>query len=297
MPTMAGEIACVAAVGFNHFVLSDDRDRYREAFQHFMDSERIDLMVEQRRLPCLTGERRDVSAVAVVLLDLAELTASRREDPEVLVEVLGLYRDRISSSLIDAGGCIGRHSGSSITSVFGAPLSDARHPFSAGLGAIAVARAVEQLHEELESKDLPALRVGIGLRSRTMLVANVGGERFTEYTAIGGEMDLTLELARANADRDSVVLVDAETADRLRVGFEIEERGIVSFGDIEEEVFEIVRSKPRSARSRRGFGLAWERARRPLRSILPSVSRSVVGVASPHDPPESKPAPREERHT
>jgi adenylate cyclase len=249
MPTMAGEIACFAAVAFNRVFLSGDRDHYREVFGHVMEPDRVDLLSEQRRLPSLRGEQREVTAIAVVLLDLPSVAASRRETPQAIADVLGLYRNAITSALLRAGGCIGRHSGRTLTCLFGAPLAEPQHAVRACRAALAVRHAVEDLGQTLRRNDLPELRIGIGVRSGAMFVGNLGTDHLLEYTAIGRGMDLTIQVAKANERFASVVLLDGDTAELVQSEFDLQPRGEVQFDDDVEKVTELIaaRAAPESA--------------------------------------------------
>lgn len=211
LPTYAGEIASFVGIVANHFFANKERERLKEAFAHYLSPQLVEKLVEQKELPKLGGESREVTALVTDIEDFAGISARYRDEPHKLTQLLNRYLTRVSEVLLRHGACLDKYMGDSVVVIFGAPLSDAGHALHACQAAIAVREAVVQLNVELEREGLVPVKNRIGMNSDLMFVGNVGSEVLVDYTAIGEGMNLAHRVERANGIYGTQLTIGPQT--------------------------------------------------------------------------------------
>ena len=136
--------------------------------------------------------RTKTSEVTILLSDLRGFTAMAEQFPAAsVVEMLNLYFSKMSEIIVtDHGGMIDKFIGDSIMVIFGARTSRSDAIERALSCAVHMQIAMDEVNRENESLDLPALYMGIGINTGTVITGKVGSNLHSEYTVIGDEVNL-----------------------------------------------------------------------------------------------------------
>ncbi|WP_225411613.1 adenylate/guanylate cyclase domain-containing protein [Stigmatella hybrida] len=223
MPTVAGLLASLGAVAANHLFANREAAFIRQAFSRYMEPKLIEQMIEENQLPRLDGEEREITAFFSDIRGFSTFSERFREDPRALVRVLNMYLTRVSSSLLNEGGCLDKYIGDAVVCLFGAPINHADHAVRACRGALRVKAEVEQLREEFRQQGLPDVYTRIGLNSAKLFVGNFGSEQLFDYTAIGDGMNLAARLEGANKAYGSLIMIGPSTYARAQHAIEVRE--------------------------------------------------------------------------
>jgi adenylate cyclase len=78
--------------------------------------------------------------------------------------------------------------------LFGAPLNFADHADRALRAALEMVAALEELNQKWSQRGLPAIDLGIGVNSDTVVAGNMGSESRLNYTVIGDGVNLAFRL-------------------------------------------------------------------------------------------------------
>jgi adenylate cyclase len=121
------------------------------------------------------------------------------------------------------GGMVNKFTGDGFLVVFGAPLPlDARHNAEAAMSAAReIQLAVDRLLVELKQKDLPPIRLRIGISSGPVITGSMGGSSRMEYAVLGDAVNISARLEALNKERrsnDCRVLLSSATKDLLEEG-------------------------------------------------------------------------------
>ncbi len=216
MPMLAGELASIATTAFHRFLGEKEREKLRDLFKSYMEPHLVDMLVEQRKLPQLHGEHREVTAYFSDIKGFSSISEQLKEEPQKLVALLNRYFNTVTPVLKHHGACIDKYIGDAVVAIFGAPMDQPAHAVAACRAALAVQRAVAALNEKLKAEGLPEVATRIGLNTDTMLVANVGSDDLLDYTAIGDGMNLASRLEGTNKAYDTRVLIGPSTFEMAR---------------------------------------------------------------------------------
>ncbi|QSQ11344.1 CHASE2 domain-containing protein [Myxococcus landrumensis] len=223
LPAMAGLLASVTAVAFNHLVANRETEFVRTAFSRFMEPKLVEQMISERKLPRLDGENVEISAFFSDIRGFSTFSERFKEDPRSLVRILNTYLTRVSGALLKEGGCLDKYIGDAVVCLFGAPMRQDDHAVRACRGALAAKAEVDKLREEFRVKGLPDVYTRIGVNSAVNFVGNFGSEQLFSYTAIGDGMNLAARLEGANKAYGSVIMIGPRTYELAREHIEVRE--------------------------------------------------------------------------
>ncbi|MCP3100996.1 CHASE2 domain-containing protein [Myxococcus sp. K15C18031901] len=223
LPAMAGVLASVTAVAFNHLVANKETEFIRAAFSRFMEPKLVQQMISQRQLPRLDGENVEISAFFSDIRGFSTFSERFKEDPRKLVRILNTYLTRVSGALLKEGGCLDKYIGDAVVCLFGAPMRQDDHAVRACRGALAAKAEVDRLREEFRAQGLPDVYTRIGVNSAVNFVGNFGSEQLFSYTAIGDGMNLAARLEGANKAYGSVIMIGPRTYELAKDAIEVRE--------------------------------------------------------------------------
>src|SRR5438552_1884615 len=104
--------------------------------------------------------------VTILFSDVAGSTAlGERLDPESLREVMGRYFAVMSTAIERHGGTVEKFIGDAVMAVFGLPRADEDDALRAVRAALDMQRAVERMNVALEARQVPELRIRIGINT------------------------------------------------------------------------------------------------------------------------------------
>jgi adenylate cyclase len=223
VPAASALLASMGAMVSNHLFANREAMFIRQAFSRYMEPRLIEQMIEERQLPRLDGEEREITAFFSDIRGFSGFSERFREDPRALVSVLNQYLTRVSSALLREGGCLDKYIGDAVVCLFGAPINHTDHAVRACRGALAVQAEVEALRAEFRKQGLPDVYTRIGLNTARLFVGNFGSEQLFDYTAMGDGMNLAARLEGANKAYGSLIMIGPHTYELAKDSIEVRE--------------------------------------------------------------------------
>ena len=156
----------------------------------------------------LGGEEREAS---ILFSDIVGFTAlAERLPPAELLDLLNRYLTRISADIEGEGGVIDKYIGDAVMALFGAPLARADHAERAVRSALAMAASIREMN--LTAPDgVPAVGLGVGINSGTVVAGNMGSRTRLNYTVIGDAVNLASRLEGLTRRYRVPIIVSGET--------------------------------------------------------------------------------------
>ena len=143
--------------------------------------------------------------------------------PTELLDWLNIGMEKFVDIINRHGGMVNKFTGDGFLAVFGAPLPlDARLNAEAAVcAAREIQLAITTMLVELKQKDLPPIRLRIGICSGPVITGSMGGSARMEYAVIGDAVNVSARLESLSKERmtnDCRVLLSSETKDLLEEG-------------------------------------------------------------------------------
>jgi class 3 adenylate cyclase len=169
----------------------------------------------------VAGERKFVTVLFADMVD--STTIGEQLDPEQVAEIMNGAFAFLNASVTKYGGTVARLLGDAIVAFFGAPVAhedDAERAVRAGLDIQAAAREYAEAVKRDYGVDF---KVRIGINTGLAVLAAVGDEIKTEYTAMGDTTNVAARMQ--SAAKPGSVLISADTSHLVKQLFEVKPRG------------------------------------------------------------------------
>ena len=169
----------------------------------------------------VAGERKFVTVLFADMVD--STTMGEQLDPGQVAEIMNGAFAFLNASVTKYGGTVARLLGDAIVAFFGAPVAhedDAERTVRAGLDIQAAAREYAEAVKRDYGVDF---KVRIGINTGLAVLAAVGDEIKTEYTAMGDTTNVAARMQ--SAAKPGSVLISADTYHLVKQLFEVKPRG------------------------------------------------------------------------
>jgi len=160
----------------------------RDTFGRYLSKKVVDEILESPNGQEIGGHRKTAT---IMMSDLRGFTSlSETRDPEDMVRLLNRYLERMSKVIMEYDGMIDEFIGDAILTVFGVPDEHDDDPLRAVACALAMQNALIELNNELMREGYPALEMGIGINTGSVIVGNIGSEIRTKYGIVGTSVNI-----------------------------------------------------------------------------------------------------------
>lgn len=162
----------------------------------------------------------ELSQATVLFTDIRGFTAlSERTPPDLLVDLLNRYFERMSAAVREEGGFVNKYIGDAVMAVFGLPIPLGGHALRALACARKMIRYRDELNHELEAEGLAVIQTGIGIHTGSLLSGNIGSPERLEYTVIGDTVNTASRIEGATRKAPTDLLFSAEVARAIHVEY------------------------------------------------------------------------------
>lgn len=204
--------------------LTEEKDKrfLKETFGSYLAPELIDDMFNNKTMPELGGESREVTAYFTDIQGFS--TFSEKLTAVQLVELLNEYLSAMTDILLEHRGTLDKYEGDAIIAFVGAPMTVPDHAFKACQISIGMQNKLLELREkwvkEKQSEDEPNrnvktfppeewvpgakwpkivhdMKMRIGINTGEIVVGNMGSATRMNYTMMGDSVNLAARLEAA----------------------------------------------------------------------------------------------------
>jgi adenylate cyclase len=219
-------VATYTVLTVYRYVLEErERRRIKDAFQHYVAPDIVDLMLEEPGGIRLGGQERVLTAL---FCDLEGFTNfSEKQAPSDVIGVIGDYYAEMTEQVFAEQGTLVEYVGDELVALFGAPIVQPDHARRACATALAMRERRNSLSEEWVKIGRPRLKARTGVNTGTMLVGNIGSKYRFHYGAIGDQVNLTSRLEGLNKTYSTEIMISDDTAQLVPGMFILRELDLV----------------------------------------------------------------------
>lgn len=204
----------------------------RAAFARFMPEHIIKELVENPEKYQLGGVNKHVT---VLFCDVRGFTKlAHRARPDTIVDLLNILFTAMAAEIFAHHGTLNKYIGDGLMALFGAPLSGETDAANAVAAAVGMQRRIVEVNAQLAAKNLPSVRLGIGINTGEATVGVIGARERSEYTAIGDTVNIASRIE--GIAQPGEILVTATTAQELAGAFTLSPPQEVKVKNIDELV-------------------------------------------------------------
>jgi class 3 adenylate cyclase len=155
----------------------------KDTFGRYLSKKVVEEILSSDKGLQIGGTRKTVTVLMADLRGFTTLSESR--DPEEMVQLLNRYLKQMSTIILAYDGIIDEILGDAILAVFGAPDPHENDPQRAVACAIEMQNRLARLNTELMDDGYPALEMGIGINTGSVIVGNIGSDLRMKYGIVG----------------------------------------------------------------------------------------------------------------
>lgn len=236
-----------------------ERRRLKKIFQPYVSPELLQVLLNNPNLLKLGGERR----IATVLFsDVAGFTSmSEKLKPPQLVLIMNEYLGEMTRSITASGGFTDKYIGDGIMADFGIPVPHEDHAARACRSAVDQMERLKGLNVRFKERDLPVLKVRVGIHTGELTAGNFGSEERMNFTVMGDAVNLAARLEGVNKEYGTSIIVSEDTFRGAHAAIEARELDLVRVvGRANPEaIYEVIGLKGQADPKRLRAGQEYER--------------------------------------
>jgi len=189
--------------------------RVARLFSSYVTERVLERLIADPEMARLGGERREVT---ILFSDIRGFTSySEKNPPEEVVRTLNEYLEAMTEVIFRWEGTLDKFIGDTILAFWGAPLPQDDHAERALRCALHMCSRLDRLNAAWAAAGRPALEIGIGITTGTVLVGNIGAEgKKMDYTVIGDQVNICSRVEELTKTYQTRLLITASTLERLR---------------------------------------------------------------------------------
>ena len=155
------------------------------------------------------GESREIT---LLFCDIRGFTAlADRLEGREIVATLNDFHSRMVEAIFEQAGTLDKFMGDGIMAYFGAPIAQPDHALRAVRCALRMEEKLAALNTARATCGSDPLRMGIGIHTGTVLLADIGAPGRRDYTAIGDAVNVAARLEQATKDQPATILISEAT--------------------------------------------------------------------------------------
>ena len=150
-----------------------------------------ELVEEMARDPARYTMRAENRVLTVMFCDMRNFTrVSEQLSPEDLRALINGFFSTMTSAIRAQRGTLDKYIGDAIMAFWGAPIGDVAHAANAVRAALEMTQRLHALNDDLRTRQLPEIGVGIGLNTGLVCVGDMGSSTRRSYTVMGDAVNL-----------------------------------------------------------------------------------------------------------
>lgn len=198
---------------FGYFAEHRAKRRLTTLFGQYVPPELVDEMSRDPEHYTMEGRSAELT---VLFADVRGFTAlAETLPPDELAILMNDYLSAMTDVIRAYRGTLDKYIGDAVVAFWGAPLADPQHARHAVEAALAMQAALSGVNQHFASRGWPALQVGIGINTGTMVVGDMGSRHRRAYTVLGDAVNLASRIQGLSAQYAAGVIIGDATRQAL----------------------------------------------------------------------------------
>ena len=186
------------------------RQQIKKQFEHYLDPRQVKELQKNPDKLKLGGEKRYAT---FLFTDVRGFTSmSETLEPEEVTYIMNKALTAQQKAVQKHGGMVDKYIGDAMMAIFNAPIDQDFHDNKALDCAKDIQNNMKELNQELTSKGLPSVAIGIGINTGYAVIGNMGSESRFDYTAIGDAVNTAARLESGTKEARKDLLIGYNTA-------------------------------------------------------------------------------------
>lgn len=211
-------VCLAASMLYRNLVVDREKNQVKNIFKSYVAPHvLLELMDSPGNLK-LGGNK---SHISVLFSDIRGFTTLSEElSPDILVQGLNHYLERMTQLVLDNSGMIDKFIGDAVMAIWGAPVAHADDARRAVASAVAMGVALDEINPTIKELTGKTFAIGIGVNTGNATLGNIGSSGKLDYTAIGDTVNLASRLEGLTKQYGALVVISEFTYEEVKDHFE-----------------------------------------------------------------------------
>lgn len=217
-PMLAMILSCAFVLGGRFVMEIRERNRIQSRFSAYVDPELVNYIAAHPEENTFEGREKNMT---VVFTDLEGFTTLSEQLKAGAIPILNDYVGVMVPIVRRHKGFLDKFLGDGIMFEFNTILPNPDHASHAIQAVMEMQQAMDPINESLRSRNLPTLRMRVGINTGNMIVGDAGAVNATtpegkanNFTVLGDPVNLAARLEGANKPFGTLVLLTRETLEQ-----------------------------------------------------------------------------------
>jgi len=189
-----------------------ERARITRRFRSYVDPALVNYVIEHPESAHLEGEEKELT---VVFTDLAGFTSVSERLGTATIGIINEYMGRMVPVIRQHHGYVNKFLGDGIMFFYGAPRENKHHAPDAVKTIMQMQRELTGFNQQLAERDLPEVKMRVGVATGKMIVGDAGPPDAADYTVLGDVVNLSARLESANKATGTLMMIADRTLQLL----------------------------------------------------------------------------------
>ena len=186
-----------------------EKRKFKSAMSKYLSPDVLNEVMSRGDLQAEVGQRKNIT---VMFTDIRSFTTlSEGKDPATVVEILNEYLHRMVAVIFKEQGTLDKYIGDAIMAFWGAPIEREDHALRAVRSGLEMLQELDDLHVDWKKREMPLLKMGVGVHTGEMIVGNIGSIQRLDYTVIGDNVNLGSRLEGLTKNYGVSILISEPT--------------------------------------------------------------------------------------
>ena len=216
-PSFSALSAYVVSFTYISFTEGKEKRRIKNVLGQYVSPAVLSTVLKNNQDGYLKAEVGSKEILTIFFSDIRDFTTiTEKYDVEKVVELLNAYLSRMVNIIFGNEGTLDKFIGDAIVAFWGAPVRIHDHHYKAVISGLQMRKAIETFNRENSGKDLPQLKIGIGIHTGEVILGNIGSERKLDYTVIGDSVNLASRLEGLTKTYGSSIIISHDTYEHVQ---------------------------------------------------------------------------------
>lgn len=210
-PTTASILLILILAFYRYFKEERMKRMIRNAFEHYLSEELVEIVVTDPEKLKLGGEKREIT---ILFSDVRDFTTLSEElSAEEVAEFLHGYLTPMTRVILKHKGLLDKYIGDAIMAIFGAPVYIDDHAERACFAALNMLEVLKEFNRTTKWKEV---NIGIGINTGKCIVGNMGSDVLFDYTAVGDTVNIASRLEGITKVYKENIIVSESTVEKIK---------------------------------------------------------------------------------
>ena len=225
------------------------KQQIKKQFGTYLSPDLVARLQKQPELLQLGGTEQELSIMFTDVRGFTTISEHYGKDVQGLTSIMNRYMTAMTKAILENKGTLDKYIGDAQMAFWNAPVDNPKHALDAVKTAFQMLDALKEFNNEITGEGVPAVGMGLGINTDTVVVGNMGSDQRFDYTCLGDGVNLAARLEGQSKPYGVKIIIGPKTAEYVRTQYQVIELDLIAVKGKTEpaRIFTVVQKKDAAA--------------------------------------------------